>query len=249
MTILCVHSSGLSGRQWGYYRRLLADTIITPDLHGYPDGPTWSGGVAMAEDLRYLEGLVDDHEGPLDLIGHSYGGALAFKLARSRPGRIRRLVVHDPVLWGPLLSNGSEETKNNLKRFVAQGMIDEARAGTESWMRDFIAYWGGPGAFDALNDARREAFLSVGRKVFAEVRDLAIDRTSLADFAAVTIPVLVATSEQSPKEQHEVTRLLTDDEPQRTLVVLSGDHMSPVKDPKAFCAHIDSFFASYPTGG
>ena len=90
MTTLLIHSSGLSSRQWSRLAALLPGPCVAPDLHGYPTGPEWTRGSALEADLSYLVEAVDGLEGPIDVIGHSYGGSLAFRLALERPERVRR---------------------------------------------------------------------------------------------------------------------------------------------------------------
>ena len=83
-TTLMIHSSGLSSRQWGRLSEALPGSCVAPDLHGYPAGPRWDGGPALSLDLDYLVSTLDGIEGPVDVIGHSYGGSLALLLALER---------------------------------------------------------------------------------------------------------------------------------------------------------------------
>lgn len=49
-------------------------------------------------DLGSLLDAVDGFPGPVDVVGHSYGGAVALRFAIDRPERVRRLVVLDAPL-------------------------------------------------------------------------------------------------------------------------------------------------------
>ena len=145
-TTLMIHSSGLSGRQWSRLVDRLPGPCLTPDLNGYPDGPQWTGGAAMEADLQLLTELLDAQLEPVDLIGHSYGGSLVFLLALRRPERVRRIVVHEPVLWGALLSDGPDELKGAVDVFAKSGFIGAEDGGGERWMEAFVDYWNVPGA-------------------------------------------------------------------------------------------------------
>lgn len=66
-----------------------ARRTLAPDLRTrFAGRPSWE---ALLDDLdRIADALAD---GPLDVVGHSLGGALALRWAITRPGRVRRLVV------------------------------------------------------------------------------------------------------------------------------------------------------------
>ena len=71
---------------------------IAVDLRGHgrstSDGP-WS----MAQHVADLLDTMDAHDlDSVDLLGHSYGGAIALALLAQSPERVRRLVLLDPAL-------------------------------------------------------------------------------------------------------------------------------------------------------
>jgi len=78
----------------------LAEThrVVAPDLLGHgtsPYEPPWS----IAAHLDAVAGVIG--QGPVDLIGHSFGGRLAFELAAREPGVVERLVLLDPAIHVP----------------------------------------------------------------------------------------------------------------------------------------------------
>ncbi len=76
---------------WSATAPLLARTRRTAavDLRMHFVGrPSWQ---ALLEDLDRVADTLGDE--PLDVIGHSLGGALALRWAIERPGRVRRLVL------------------------------------------------------------------------------------------------------------------------------------------------------------
>ena len=84
---MALHCSLGSGRQW----KALADELgrshrfFAPDISGYgANGCALDLPLTIAEEIRAISGTLNDAEGPIHLVGHSYGGAIAFG---SRPVR------------------------------------------------------------------------------------------------------------------------------------------------------------------
>src|SRR5690606_3218527 len=73
--------------------------LIVPSLrHYFPEDWDGKGGsFTMAQHvddvIAFIEGL---DAGPVDLVGHSRGGHLAFRLALKRPDLVGRLVLAEP---------------------------------------------------------------------------------------------------------------------------------------------------------
>ncbi len=96
-TLLFVHGYGGSARQWLYQLRFFGQTmhVIAPDLrgHGLSDDPV---GLPHT-----MDGLVDDLDmvldalhvrGPVHIISHSFGGAVATEYSLRHPERVLGLV-------------------------------------------------------------------------------------------------------------------------------------------------------------
>ena len=97
-TLLFVHGYGGSATQWLYQLRFFGQTmhVIAPDLrgHGLSDDPI---GLPYS-----MDGLVDDLDkvldalhvrGPVHIISHSFGGAVATEYSLRHPERVLGLVL------------------------------------------------------------------------------------------------------------------------------------------------------------
>jgi 2-hydroxymuconate-semialdehyde hydrolase len=102
--VLFIHGSGPGVSAWANWRLVLPvlaeqRRVIAPDMVGFgftdrPAGITYSMDtwVRQALDLLYALDLPR-----VDLVGNSFGGALALALATRRPERVRRLVLMGSV--------------------------------------------------------------------------------------------------------------------------------------------------------
>jgi len=232
--VVLLHSGGMSSRQWRPLIRALEKThrVIAPDFLGSGDNPPWPEDqeFGFEMDADAVARLLRDLAGPAHLVGHSYGGLVALTLARSQPRQVRSLTVYDPVAFGVLHAVGDPDGLADLARADDYPVFtDDARGGGEAWLEVFVDYWNGPGSWRALPDPTKQAFLRVGRKVYAEVRSLLRDRTGAAAYAGVTAPTLLLGGQRSPLAVRRVVELLAGSLPSATLRIVEGaGHMGPI---------------------
>src|SRR5262245_61198027 len=101
--VIALHCSLGSGRQWSRLTEALGESheVIAPDLSGY--GKNFARPILptrLCDEVALLGEQIDGTTGPVHLVGHSYGGAVAFKMATSErwASRIRSLTLIEPVL-------------------------------------------------------------------------------------------------------------------------------------------------------
>src|SRR5215213_6692544 len=171
-TVLLIHSGGFTSRQWRKLSDLLAPRycVLAPDLLGYGDSGPWPEGEPFhfRQDLAFLEGLLDRHGEPAHLVGHSYGGFLALQLALCRPELVRSIAAYEPVAFG-ILDEVEDADVRGALALVKRTWEPGASGADEGWLRAFIDWWNGPGAWERLNEETRAAFRALGWKVFNEV--------------------------------------------------------------------------------
>ena len=108
--------------------------LITPDRPGYgsspgpPVGPT-ANAVALQELLEALGA------GPVTVVGHSYGAAVAVRLAELYPASVRGLVLVCPAVNGAALDRAD--------RMLATPIVGEAVAFLVMRGLANAAHWGG----------------------------------------------------------------------------------------------------------
>lgn len=92
---LLLHGVPETARVWGKLLAALASdrVVLAPDLKGL-GGSEVAGPYDVPTLVRELAALVlHEVDGPVDVVGHDWGGSLAIALAAARPDLVRRLVV------------------------------------------------------------------------------------------------------------------------------------------------------------
>ena len=85
--VLMIHGLTGYGRRWHTLAaRHLADiAVLAPDLIGHGRS-TWSAPWTIDANVAALAGLIEDEaDGPVLVVGHSFGGAVALHLAAACP--------------------------------------------------------------------------------------------------------------------------------------------------------------------
>jgi pimeloyl-ACP methyl ester carboxylesterase len=233
-TVLLLHSSAASHRQW---RALIAQLgqrwrVIAPDLIGYGGTPMMPQSPIMADEVALLCGLLDGLDGPVHLVGHSYGGVVALELARARPQRIAALAVYEPVAFG-LLRETTRYAAWREIALLAKRHIElvEAREPFAA-ARAFLDYWIAKDALLAMPDAMQAYIVGCMTKVAAEWRMFLGGAAEPDDYRALTMPVLLLCGGDTTPAARGVVAELRRRLPAPRLLDLPGlGHMAPLLQP------------------
>ncbi|RAV07007.1 alpha/beta hydrolase [Mycolicibacterium sp. GF69] len=94
--VLAIHGLTGHGQRWQTLatQHLPERTILAPDLLGHGRS-SWAAPWTIDANIAALSDLLD---GPVVVVGHSFGGAVALNLAAARPDLVSRLVLLDPAV-------------------------------------------------------------------------------------------------------------------------------------------------------
>jgi pimeloyl-ACP methyl ester carboxylesterase len=230
--VVLLHSSGLSGGQWRRTAEHLVEAgarALAPDLLGCGRNAPWPEGEPFdyLEDVALVARLLPKLDEPVHLVGHSYGGLVALRVAAAAPARLRSLTLYDPVAFGVLEPERDADARVELTRAWPTWGVNEAEQ--EAWLTTFIDYWGGQGAFARLSAAARAELRRVGWVVAEGVRTLTGDATRAGAYGGITAPTLLVTGERSPLAAQRVVARLAEALPNARLERVEGaGHMGPL---------------------
>jgi pimeloyl-ACP methyl ester carboxylesterase len=230
--VVLLHSSASSSAQWrGLAERLSTEyRVIGPDLHGYGGTSMWPGHGAfrLEHEAKLVTALIERARVPAHLVGHSFGGAVALHVARTRPDLLSSLTVIEPVAFHLLRRDDVVacvqiiELANAVANAVASGDYFGGAA-------RFVDYWSGPGAWEAIRPEKRPALAASLAKVALDFEATLNEPASLDDYASLALPTLVLQGTSSPRPTKRVCELLAQVLPDAELRTIEGaGHMAPL---------------------
>ena len=259
--LLMLHCSLAHGGAWyGLSERLHGFQIVAPDLPGHgasagcsADPATLEGdihGLSTAIAIELAERMADEAGQPIDLMGHSFGGTLALRLALQRPDLVRRLVLIEPVLFAAARQMPGASPAGWQSYIQAQQPINAAIAigDFERAAGLFHAIWGSGTALECLPERARRYIVKRIALVSAMAPDLEADRPGLlapGRLEALGAPVLLAEGGDSPAVIAAIHNGLAARLPRATRLQIAGaGHMLPLTHAAqlapAIQAHLDA---------
>ncbi|MBA0126392.1 alpha/beta hydrolase [Haloechinothrix sp. YIM 98757] len=240
--VLLLHGIGGSGASFEHQLPALAPAhrALAWDAPGY-GGSTDEVPSGMAGYADRIAGILDELSvDRAHLVGVSWGGVIATRVALRHPGRVRSLVLADSTRG----SGGSDEAAARMRQRAEAlrtlGAVEFARRRGPNLTA--------PGA-DPATVERVVTIMSGLRETgyAAAVGSMAeIDHT--AELAGIAVPTLVVVGEQDRvtgiAESEELARRI----PGATLRVLGGGHAANQEHPGRFNAILTGFLASVDTG-
>jgi pimeloyl-ACP methyl ester carboxylesterase len=174
-------------------------------------------------------------------VGHSYGGAVAVKLALKLGDRVHSLSVFEPVLFR-LLLDAMPHDPATIECVAVAGSIRASleRDDADAAARTFYEYWSGSGAWSRLDDASRRTIAGRMPAIMACFDSLFRDDTSPEALRGLDVPTLVMRGGLSPVAGRTTAAFLAEQLPlSRRKEFESMGHMGPVTDAEAVNAQIE----------
>ena len=230
-SVVMIHSSASSGRQWQSLSELLGTefNIVAPDLHGYGSLVDAAASTGFQDDLALVKDVVGHNESGIHLVGHSYGGLLSIRAALDMKSHIRSLTLIEPVCFHLLEEAGEHEALAEITDVRTRQVGLTAAGDNDGAARGFIDYWMGRGAWDAMPETARQAIAGAMPKVAAEWPGAMSPTTCLADYASLPIPMMLVCAANTTKAARCVTDLIRQQAKKARYEEISdGGHMAPI---------------------
>jgi pimeloyl-ACP methyl ester carboxylesterase len=181
-----------------------------------PHDPRFYGEGTMSRDLLQLVGLTGAPQ--VDLVGYSMGAVVSL-IAASQDARVRRLVVGG--IGGSLVEHGTINPVEASRRAVADAMVTSDPASITDPVGVRFR------AFADMVGADREAMAASASAV----------HVGSIPFGQITAPTLVIAGDQDAIAARP--EVLVAAIPQARLLLIPGDHLTVVGDPRFAPAIVD----------
>ena len=211
---MALHCSLGSGRQWTKLGDELGRNhrFIAPDISGYGTNTcALDLPLTLAEEVRCVSGHLNDATGPIHLVGHSYGGAIAFKIATDSAfaHRVRSLTLIEPVLPTLLLETDSDRRLHARFAQLARDVSEDLWNGSVLEAIDqFIEFWNGSGPQDPLPATARLRMIERADKLAFDFAAALSEENVTIAAASLRIPTLLFSGGTSPYFTQRIVRRL-----------------------------------------
>lgn len=238
--VLCLHGSLGASRQWRGLAAHLSTRhrVLAADLLGYAGEEEWSPGapLQLEDEIKPLLPTLRSVRQPVHLVGHSFGGAVALRLALQYPDLVRSITLFEPVCFGLLLARDyAANSTSELRGYADTVVLLSQHSAFHAAGRCFVDYWNGRGSWDDLAPERQARLARRMPKVAAEWGAVFTDNLHDAELAGLRMPITLMCGMATATPARRVVELLEAMLPQATTYYVPGvGHMGPFTHAEKF---------------
>jgi esterase len=213
--------------------------------HSYPE--KWDGhgdDFSIEQQVSDIAALISKlNIGPVNLLGHSRGGAVALNVAKEHPELIKTLILADPSGMETLLppSPDNQKMAAETKALIDTLKANLASGDLEKGAREFTDSLGGPGTWAKRIPEQKQWFLdNIGTAVGDTGQR---PPTTCEQIKSFGFPILLLNGERSPKRYGEMMAAMRSCERDipAPVVIPNAAHAMNRDNPAAFNAVVLEF--------
>ena len=231
--VMALHGSASTSKQWRSLSEYLEDRfhVVTPDLPGYGSQLVAGSHNGFAADADPIIREIEKLGQPVHLVGHSYGGAVAMKIAILRPDLLVSLTVYEPVLFC-LLRDAMDRNQQffNEMKMVADSLNTAIAENTpEAGMATFIDYWNGAGTWAQMPSVTQANFALQIDAVSQNFVHGFEETVTLQELATINVPTMMMVGLESQQVTQQISNMVAQAIPNAKLALMPClGHMAPV---------------------
>lgn len=205
--VVFLHSGVGSAGEWKQVFSLWSEGYRLLAIDAYRDGtgPGTAGRRSLDDYADQVYAVADHVRAPVHVVGFSWGGATALRVAATAPDLVVTLSLIEPEAYSLLRTEDPDAyteicgLRDRWRAHVRAGRWHDA-------FEEFVDFYHGPGSFARWPPARRKAFLAV-RQTRGDLWDVLLEGlVSVSALATVTVPVQ---SSRAPRLPGSTTRSAT----------------------------------------
>ena len=242
--LLLIHGSPGNGDVWNNVAAALSveTEVLKPTLAGHSaDRETPIADIEVSAIAAQLEALFSEKHQAVDVVGHSFGGVVAPRLALRQKLSIRRLLLLEPVAISIFRATEDTETFEAV-RGVFDDYIARHGAGEADAVSRMIDFWFGPDSYAGMPEPV-QAYLRANTAI--NIRDVQAtfrEAYDLHELSALSTQTLIAYGSKSPSETIAIATTLADClGAARTKSIDNANHAMLTTHPTDIAALIEGF--------
>lgn len=246
-TVVLGHCSSASHKEWLPLIEALKTNwrVLAPDFIGYGISGPWPANAPFKSeaDPDVLTAVAKKAKGPLHLVGHSYGAALALEAARQLGSRVKSLVLVEPVSFHLLQQEDRPEWAEIEQ--LGKAVLGAVAKGDDRTAAAFMSYWLGRWRWRLSPERFKAAIAATIPKVALEFGIIIDAPTTLKEYAEIATPALFIKGGKTRAPTRAVVDLLGETLPNAKVATLEGaGHMSPFTHPSELNQMILDYLAA-----
>lgn len=235
--VLALHCTLAFSGAWAGLMREMRDevTLIAPDMPSHGRSNAWDGQSSFADTV--FEASLACLDAPMDVVGHSFGGATALRLAVERPERVRSLTMIEPVFFAVAAADDPEAAAEHAAK--SQPFYDLVQAGDmQQAARTFNRMWSDGPRWPEMASQVRAAMTRAIHVVPDTTAFLFEDTAGMVPrLPRATMPTLVVRGSSTDRIVEVTNAGLVRRMPNAREAVMEGaGHMAPVTHPAEMAA-------------
>jgi pimeloyl-ACP methyl ester carboxylesterase len=231
VTVVLLHPIGLDGACWQFLTADRLAAAVRYDLLGHGDRGQPRSGLTLE---CLASDVVEAVPGQLDVVGLSFGGAVALTIALRWPERVRSLL---------LACSGAGGHREVLRRRAG----DAERLGMAGVLDVTLRRWFTPAALGSAGHPgvryARDRLLTDSPAAFAAAWRALAELDAFAELPSLTARTTVVHASDDATGPVEAKAAMVEQLPDARLVVIPGPHMVQLENPDAFgqavAGHLD----------
>lgn len=231
--VVFLHSGVGSAGEWKQVFSLWPQDyrLIAIEAYRGGTGPGVAGRRSLDDYADQVYAVAENVGGPVCLVGFSWGGATALRVAAVAPELVASLAVIEPEAYGLLRTQDADAytqicgLRDRWREHVRAGRWYEA-------FEEFVDFYNGPGSFARWPPPRREAFLAE-QQARGDLWDVLFDGLTLDSLAGVAAPTQVVEGSRTSAVDHAICDVVRRHVPHAEHRLIEGaGHMMPLTHPE-----------------